>query len=113
MNDKLNKHLAEKVMGWELQSSLAWPGEQNVYKEPKNDSFWLKASDWNPSENLAQAHDCLATFEYYGISKQPSIKGFMVRIFKGVTHIKIGEAIEDLLPMAISLASEKAAGWEE
>ena len=110
--DSLNKHLAEKVMEWELQSSLTWPGEQNIYKDPKNDSFWLKASDWNPSENIEQAMMCIQTMDEWHIHNAAGL----IDAWTYRSKMKVGRGFtnkKDELPMAISLACAKATGYKE
>ena len=100
--DSLNKHLAEKVMYWEL---------------PDGSNFWVKGTgkdyatihidDWLPDKNIEQAMICLETFDNWGIGKTKN------SLYNVVISDTDSNAPHKSLPMAISLACTKATGWEE
>ena len=111
----INEFLATEVMGWRRKKGhhdTNGPILHAHYIDPANKDFWLDAHDWNPTENIEQAMMCLEQID--------SHKGY-VEIFRGksgwpwsVRFRPNDEYVGDeSLPMAISLACARAAGWKE
>ncbi len=108
---ELNKHLAEKVMGW-----TEWTAAKNGHND-LNDAYTdgvkhkIEIEDWNPSENIEQAMMCLDIFTFWSINRTK--KGYEAMIITDKEAFGDHIELHDSLPMAISLACAKATGWEE
>ncbi len=105
-SESLNKHLAEKVMGWEMPSGDIWwsDGVAKAFE-----------SSWNPTENIEQAFMCLDTLDHPAYRIDFSItKTHQLSFWPDVTYSQNKfEAKHKSLPTAISLACARATGWEE
>lgn len=114
MND-INEFLAVDVMGWELanyQTMVCDPIPYYFQKE-KPSYPYMRASDWNPCENIEQAMMCAEKMDRVDW-----------RYLNAAHHIHTAWARKELLDLftshasgksaaeAISIAIAKAAGWE-
>jgi len=101
--ESLRKHLAEKVMGWEIA------GEVVVISTPG-----VRLVGWKPDENIEQAFMCLDTFdEGYEIFVEGDVKRVIVygEEDEAETEVFAREEAGGSLPMAISLACARATGY--
>ena len=104
--DKLNEHLAVKVMGWE------WPDESYVGWVPDEIAPMER---WQPHKNIEQAMMVLDTFEQWGISRNLVDKGYFVSIvdwYEGAPD-EDWEGENESLPLAICIAAAKATGYSD
>jgi len=102
----LNKHLAEKVMGWTMPTGDLWWDDKGAM---------ASETGWNPSSNISQAMMCLSSYNHPAYRIDFSIeKIHRVSFWPDVTYSKNKfEGEHKSLPMAISLACARASGWEE
>jgi len=111
MNEKLNKHLAEKVMGWATSDCGTFYGIW-IGSETFDETYTTE--HWNPTENIEQSFMCLDTFkEGFEIFVEGDVKRVTVYFDEDSSCVYAREEANDSLSMAISLACAKATGYED
>ena len=111
--DKLDEHLAVKVMGLKVLSKGVLAGQEDKYKLPNG--CIILATDWQPHKKTEQAMMVLDTFEQWTINtnrKAPAPKYMYVISIVTSLGSKYWEGSESL-PLAICIAAAKATGYSD
>lgn len=108
LNDKqiesLNRHLAEKVMGWKINEWGQWVD--------KNDKTMCLEEQWNPPENIAQAMGCFKKLKNYTMTLSTDTKIFNCKLSTVRCFVNSEKGEANSYEAAISLVCAKASGWK-
>lgn len=112
--DKLSEWLAIHVMGWSKRREYGdtrfwWVDESDSIKATVNEKHGLHDL-WSPPTDIEQAMMCLEKSGWWNLSKDEITGDFSceVAIDDQFQTLEIASTI----PMAISLACARAAGWD-
>lgn len=105
----LDEFLAVEVMGYIKESRHDYRGfHGEIYK--REGLSPILCSSWQPIKNISHAFQCLGKFEEWEVFKDHV---YFVRINNFVETKFQGEAQDENLLLAISLACARARGYDE